>query len=113
MSGIVRLKPFVSSGEVVMRDDGSVDVCPIQVIKLSGGVGTVIRIGRSTLWFQHDGTFDGVEMKLTEGSSKEFTDMLAQRLDECRHNRGKKPGEAYFDAGSKAGKAEAEGWPKE
>jgi hypothetical protein len=101
---------MVSSGEPVLREDGTVEVVPLQVFRLHNGA-TVIRLGRTTIWFNEQGKLDGTE-HLTVGLSAEQKQALVDALEASRGNRGRAPTEPYFQPGEKGHAAEVAGWPK-
>ena len=107
----MKILPVVSSGEAVLRTDGSVEVVPFQVLRTPGGR-TVIRIGRTTFWFTEKGEFDGPE-HLMSGLTNEQKQTVLQTLEDTKRNRGRAPAEPYFQPGTQASQAELAGWPKE
>jgi len=99
------LMGIVSQGEVFMGPDGKLQVLPFEVIPFDDGW-LVIRIGRTTYWFNDKGEYDGVETKPPDGmmSDEVYERELLTLLKRCRENRGKLPEEPYFEGPGERGK---------
>lgn len=110
----MKILPMVSAGEAFMREDGTVEMVPMQVFRLKDGR-FVFRLGRTTFWFDEDGTYDGVEFAaggLGISAGSETAWIIETALNDGKKNRGKPPGCPYFEEGSPGWKAEVAGWPK-
>jgi hypothetical protein len=101
------LRPFVTAGEPIVRNDGTAEVVPMQLFRLRDG-GVCLRIGNSTYFFTAEGRFDGSEHKADEMSDQEVR-KLVDLLEKSKANIGKAPGEPYYPPGTDGGKSEAEG----
>ena len=106
----IQLKPFVHSGEVILREDGKAEVVPLQLFRVDGG-GVVLRIGRTILCFTKDGDYDGPEMKGTGLPVETFQEIVGL-LAKCSAGKGKAPKSAYFHEESNGYARERAGWPK-
>lgn len=105
----LRIKPFVSAGEVFLHGDGKTfEILPLSVFP--SGDSTIIRIGRSTYWFQQDGTYDGPEF-CAVGMEERESLALSAALGTCKDNRGRAPDTAYFSEGSPGYRRETALWP--
>lgn len=108
----MKILPMVNSGIVLMHEDGTFEMAPLQVFRASNGK-TVIRIGNNTLWFSENGTFDGSECKMPgQGLPIEKAAALQAAFEVQGSNAGQAPAEAYFEEGSAGFQREAAGWPK-
>jgi hypothetical protein len=105
----MRIKTFVSRGEVFMHEDGTFEVAPFQVFRSSSG-GVCIRIGRNCYFFSKDGSYDGPECKPPPTVD---IDGLRAALQACTKNRGRRPAEPYFQQGSPGFMAEVKSWPSD
>lgn len=106
----VRIRPFVSAGEIFVHGDGKTwETLPLSVFP--SGDNTIVRIGRTTYWFREDGAYDGPEA-MTKGMEEAEASSLGEALGRCKHNRGRAPGYAYFAEGSRGHDAETSLWPK-
>jgi len=109
----IRLQPFVSAGETIVRKDGTMEVVSMQLFPRSGG-GAILRIGDSTFWFNDDGSYDGPEhsfpnRRLTEIEALEMSELL----EGCKESRGLAPESPYFEPGTEGWRNEIAGWPPE
>jgi len=108
----MKIMPAVSSGIVLMHEDGTFEMAPFQVFRAANGQ-TVIRIGNNTLWFGENGQFDGSECKIPGGALPiEEAAKLQAAFDVQGENKNKAPAEPYFEEGSKGWEREVAGWPK-
>ncbi|HEY5657329.1 MAG TPA: hypothetical protein VIY27_06030 [Myxococcota bacterium] len=107
--GRPQLQPFVSAGVPLLREDGSVEMPPMQLFVTASG-STILRIGNNTLWFDENGVFDGTEHRLTKRSSQAKLEQAMAVADELR---GMAPPEPYFQPGSDGWESEVAGWPEE
>lgn len=108
----MKIMPMVSSGVVLMHEDGSFEMAPLQVFRSATGQ-TVIRLGNNALFFKEDGSFDGNECKIPGGGVPvEQAAALQGAFHEQGKNTGKAPAEAYFQEGSRGWDREVAGWPK-
>ena len=105
----MRIKSVVSSGEIFMHEDGSVELAPFQVFRMEDG-GVCIRIGRTCYFFFKDGTYDGPECKPPKNCDHQA---IADTLQESLKNRGRRPAEPYFEQGSPGFLSEIKSWPDE
>ena len=102
------LRPFVTSGEVLVRPDGKgFDVVPISLFRLDSGQ-TCLRVGRNVLYFNADGTYDGPEGRVEDVVDSQA---LTAAYARCRGNRDKRPTEPHFAAETKGHGAETGIWP--
>ena len=106
----MKVLPFVSAGEVYLRQDGEVELVPLQFFR--SGKHTIFRIGNTTYWFDENGKFDGPEVHAS-ALTQEQNQKLQAALLESADKVGKRPEEAYFGEGSPGHAAEVAGWPKE
>lgn len=105
----IRLKPFVSAGEPIVRADGTVEVVPMQLFRAPSGL-VVLRIGDSTYWFA-DGDYDGSEHRMTAVGQRGRAEMHAA-LSAAESNQGHAPAYPYFQPGSDGYSSEIAGWPE-
>jgi hypothetical protein len=109
----IRLQPFVSAGETILRKDGSMEVVPMQLFPRRGG-GAILRIGDSTFWFNDDGSYDGPEHSFPNRRLTEIEAMeISKLLEGCKESRGLAPERPYFEPGTEGWRNELEGWPPE
>lgn len=98
---VIKLKPFVSRGEVFALPDGTITTMPVQLFKTD--VSIVMRVGDTCYFFTHEGVYDGPELHLKNPRQAE---QAAQLLAETQGNIGKQPETAYFQVGSRGYDAE-------
>jgi hypothetical protein len=111
LNPIIRIKPFVSSGDVFVRGDGrDFEIVPISFFPDKDGW-SIFRVGRTTYWFNADGEYDGPEFACL-GDRAMVTD-IGEALGLCKHNRGKAPTYSYFAPDTRGYAAETALWPKE
>lgn len=104
----LEIRPLVSAKEPIVRNDGRVEVVPLQVFRLyNGGVG--IRVGHSIFFFDDDGRYNGSEHKADKLVDGELEKMHAF-LEASVTGVSKPPDEPYFKPGSSGHHAEVKGW---
>lgn len=108
MSENIKLQPFVSRGEPVMRNNGDVEMVPVQLFVGSAG-GYIFRIGQTTLWFNQEGVYDGTEHKMPDHDTLEESGLEEMLLLSAK-NRGFAPAQPYFQPGDPGYEAETAGW---
>jgi hypothetical protein len=95
-----------------MHGDGrTFEVLPLSVFRLRAG-GTVIRIGRTTYWFNENGRYDGPEFQADGAMPEAEQKLLAEALAAGKHNRDRAPETAYFAEGTPGHASETAIWPK-
>jgi hypothetical protein len=103
----VRIKPFVSAGEVFVPGSGrGFEILPLSIFPSSDG--TILRIGRSTYWFDAAGGYDGPEFKCGDGVDSQA---ISEALGRCKDNRGRAPLDAYFAPNTRGYDNEVALWP--
>lgn len=109
----MKILPMVTSGEVFMHTDGSVEMTPMQVIASEDGM--MIRIGLNIFFFDKDGKYSGSEMHLPKHSpyaSPDGIEAINDMLSQAAKNIGKAPETAYFQPGTDGWIDETDGWPE-
>lgn len=106
----MKIMPAISSGVVLMHEDGTFEMAPFQVFRSDKGQ-TIIRLGNNTLWFDENGKFDGNECKVPEAGT---TDMgaLQEAFKAQEGNKNRAPVPAYFQEDTSGWKREVADWPK-
>jgi len=108
----VTLKQFVSAGEVFLHGDGKTfEILPVSLFR--NGDKTILRVGRSTYWFDEDGTFDGVRFSLADGTDPKDAMALANAIGTCPDNRGRAPETSFFSEEMDEHKDEIALWPED
>jgi hypothetical protein len=108
----MKILPTISSGIVLMHEDGTFEMAPFQVFRSSDSK-TIIRIGNNTLWFNEDGTFSGSECRIPGGGLPiEEAATLQAAFEIQGSNKGRAPAEPYFEEETVGWKKELAGWPK-
>ena len=106
----MKILPCMSKGIVLMHEDGTFELAPFQVF-LSAGGQTVIRIGRTALYFDKDGRFDGEECHGRSAPElAQSNELLVDALEASKRNQGLAPEEPYFQPGSPAFERETAAW---
>ena len=104
----LEIRPLVSAKEPIVRNDGRVEVVPLQVFRLNGG-GTGIRVGHSIFFFGEDGRYDGSEHKADKLADGEL-EKMSTLLEASVAGVSSPPDEPYFKPGSSGHRAEVKGW---
>ena len=106
MAKHVKLKPFVSAGEVFLAPDGKVYKVALSLFPLKDNRGVALRVGNTVYFFNEDGSYDGPEMKADRGNIEQLTSLLA----ECAENKSGLPSDTYFEPGCAGYEAETAIW---
>ena len=102
----MKILPMQSRGIVLMHEDGkTIEMAPMQVFRQRNG-NTIIRIGRNTLHFLEDGTFDGEECACSAGAKQEE---IVAALQQSAANQGQPPETTYFEEGTRGWEDETAG----
>lgn len=108
----MKILPMMSKGIVLMHEDGSFEMAPLQVFRFTKNGWTAIRVGRNMLFFHADGVFDGTECYPPRGL--EIDSEEAEELKKAFHTQGKNQGlppeEPYFQPGSSGYTDETRAW---
>lgn len=105
----IRLQPFVSRGEPIVRADGKVEMVPVQLWRSKRG-GAILRIGHTTFQFNKDGSYDGTEHAFHGDRTAEEKASFEALLEQSQTNRGFAPELPYYSPGSLGFKDESRGW---
>lgn len=106
----VRIKPFVSAGDVFLHGDGKTwEIVPLSVFP--SGDNTIVRIGRTTYWFAPDGAYGGPEFCMVDPDPAAHA-RIGEDLGRCKNNRGRAPSYAYFQPDTRGYHNEIALWPK-
>ncbi len=111
--GVIKLKSFVSSGEVYLHNDGKTwETVPLSLFQTKRGV-TIFRVGRNTYWFM-DGQYDGPEANFKiDDVDEDMIEAFQDALAAAALNKGRRPAESYFAEEAAAYEAETAMWPDE
>ena len=104
-----QLKAFVSRGEPVLREDGTMDMVPVQLIDKGDGR-SILRVGNTTFWFDEHGNYDGTEHAFPRRPPDAEMARITDMLEQSPGNRGFAPETPYFQPGSKGYRDEVRGW---
>jgi hypothetical protein len=108
----MKILPCMAKAIVLLHEDGKTfEMAPFQVWRSSSSGGTVIRIGRNTLFFNEKGEFDGTESAVlaTQAEADAFVEAFAVQ----GKNKGLAPETAYFPPGTAGYADETRAWPAE
>jgi len=108
----MKIMPHMSREIVYVHDDGKTfESVPFQVFRLKSGA-TCIRIGRNTLYFNEDGSFDGTEAMVGElVKDPAQHEAVLKALERQGQAKGHAPEWAYHQPGTAGYDAETAAWP--